>query len=246
MTVIRDYEGKIILDETNDQLIIKDGNGKVLYTFGKDAVSDGDFDEFKAFVAGQVKALEEGKLNLEAFNTYKTANDKKVSDVEAGAVKTTTFNSYKSSNDGRVSALETNSATKSELNTYKTANDTRVKNVEDNYTKTTDFNTYKTNTDKKFFVQATTNVTANNTTIDVTAANRIKLAQTAATTIATLTGQDGQRLTVFFTNGNTTIANGASIKLKGGVNYVGAADETLVLENIGGVWQEVARSSNHA
>lgn len=102
-----------------------------------------------------------------------------------------------------------------------------------------------TTTFNNAIIQNTYNATLNNATFDMTGYNRMKFAQTVATTITNITGTDGQRLTMLFTNAFTTIQHGANFKLKTGVNYVSAADETLVLENFGGVWYEITRSANH-
>jgi hypothetical protein len=84
------------------------------------------------------------------------------------------------------------------------------------------------------------------TTANVANFNRVKFAQPNPNTITSLGGVDGQKITCLFTNGNTTIQHNSSIKLKGGVNYTGQANEILVLENFEGVWYEVSRSANHA
>jgi hypothetical protein len=57
---------------------------------------------------------------------------------------------------------------------------------------------------------------------------------------------DGQRITLMFTNGFTTIANGANVKLAGAANFVGTADDTLslVYDNTTGAWRETGRSVN--
>jgi hypothetical protein len=57
-----------------------------------------------------------------------------------------------------------------------------------------------------------------------------------------LNGYVGQMLTLLFTNGNTTIQNNANIKLVGGVNFVGSADDTLILTKSTSAWLENSRS----
>jgi hypothetical protein len=57
-----------------------------------------------------------------------------------------------------------------------------------------------------------------------------------------LNGYVGQMLTLLFTNGNTTIQNNANIKLVGGVNFVGSADDTLTLTKSTSAWLENSRS----
>lgn len=74
----------------------------------------------------------------------------------------------------------------------------------------------------------------------------MKVAQTVVETITSLADQDVQYVGILFANGNTTSQHGLNLKLKGGVNYVGVADETLGLEDFGGVWYGILRSANHA
>lgn len=85
------------------------------------------------------------------------------------------------------------------------------------------------------------------TSIDASAGGQIKCADVATTTVATITnGYPGQRITLIFTNGNTTIANGgtSNIRLAGAANFVGTADDTLQLESDGVSWFETSRSVN--
>jgi hypothetical protein len=57
-------------------------------------------------------------------------------------------------------------------------------------------------------------------------------------------GKDGDLIEIEFLNGNTTIVDGATIMLAGGVNFVGSIDDILVLRKRGTVWREVSRSVN--
>ena len=71
------------------------------------------------------------------------------------------------------------------------------------------------------------------------------VSNTSATIVTSLTsGVDGQRLTLLFTNGNTTLPHGTGIKLAGAADFVGSADDTLELVNRSGVWYETNRSVN--
>ena len=56
--------------------------------------------------------------------------------------------------------------------------------------------------------------------------------------------QVGQIITLIFTDGNTTVVDGANLHLAGGVNFVGSADDILVLLWDGTHWYEVSRSVN--
>lgn len=56
-------------------------------------------------------------------------------------------------------------------------------------------------------------------------------------------GTEGQEVTLFFTNGNTTLLN-TNFYLAGGVNFVGTASDTLTLVYQGGAWREKSRSVN--
>lgn len=73
----------------------------------------------------------------------------------------------------------------------------------------------------------------------------INAANTGSTTITNFTGgYTNQRIIITFTNGNTTIQNGANIKLLGTVDFVGTSDDILTLKFNGGYWQEISRSVN--
>jgi hypothetical protein len=55
---------------------------------------------------------------------------------------------------------------------------------------------------------------------------------------------DGQIMYLLFTDANTTIDHNANVKLAGGLDFVGSANDTLTLISRAGVWYEVARSVN--
>jgi hypothetical protein len=66
-----------------------------------------------------------------------------------------------------------------------------------------------------------------------------------ATTITNFTnGAEGQRITVSFVNGTTTIQNNATILLAGAADFVGTSADTLSLVMVNSVWRETARSVN--
>jgi hypothetical protein len=72
----------------------------------------------------------------------------------------------------------------------------------------------------------------------------ITLTPSGATTISNFSGAtEGQLLTLYFTNGNTTLLN-TNLYLAGAVNFVGTASDTLTMVYMGGFWREVCRSIN--
>lgn len=82
--------------------------------------------------------------------------------------------------------------------------------------------------------------------VSVKNANRLIFNQSTVKNMTGLSGNNGQTLTILFMNGNTTLINGSSIKLQGGVNFTGGENDTLTLENINNIWYEISRSINHA
>lgn len=86
--------------------------------------------------------------------------------------------------------------------------------------------------------------TNNSATPSVANAQNVLLDNSSATTITDLTnGKQGQQVTLYFNNGNTTISL-ANFFLSGGVNFVGTQHDTLTLVKLGTNWFEVARSVN--
>ena len=53
-----------------------------------------------------------------------------------------------------------------------------------------------------------------------------------------------KEITIIFTEGNTTVQHNSKIRLAGGVNFAGAADDVLVMIFDGAVWREKSRSLN--
>jgi hypothetical protein len=89
----------------------------------------------------------------------------------------------------------------------------------------------------------------NDATPDVTGSNVWFVNNSAATSITMLDGgYPGQIVTLFISNGNTTLVNSASFILAGAANFVGTANDVITLlkysDNSGGVWVEVSRSVN--
>lgn len=75
--------------------------------------------------------------------------------------------------------------------------------------------------------------------------NDFTASNTGATSITTFDdGAENQIITILFTNGNTTLVNGATLKLAGAANFVGSADDMIVLKKRSTVWYEVSRSVN--
>jgi hypothetical protein len=91
-----------------------------------------------------------------------------------------------------------------------------------------------------FWVTATNN----SATPNVSNAKNIILSNSSATNVTNfLGGVDGQEITLYFDNGNTTITN-ANAFLSGGVSFVGTQYDTLTLIKKGAYWFEKARSVN--
>jgi hypothetical protein len=82
---------------------------------------------------------------------------------------------------------------------------------------------------------------------DVSGIGLLILTNTSGTTITDFTnGRDKQVLRLLFTDGNTTITDGAEIRLAGAGNFTGTADDTMTLiyRAVDEYWYEVARSVN--
>jgi len=82
------------------------------------------------------------------------------------------------------------------------------------------------------------------TTPSVLNTKHLVLSNTGATTVTNFDdAKDGQEITLFFTNGNTTV-NQSNAFLAGFVNFVGTANDTLTLIKRGIYWYEKCRSVN--
>lgn len=92
------------------------------------------------------------------------------------------------------------------------------------------------------FARGTTHTTG--ATPDVSSGTTlVRLAFGSGTAVVNLTGGvDGQRVTLYATNGNASVGDGGSFALAGGWNP--NADDTLTVVNSNGAWVEVARSAN--
>lgn len=85
----------------------------------------------------------------------------------------------------------------------------------------------------------------NDTTPFVLGGNVFVEQNSSSTTITAFdNGIDGKVLTIIFTSGNTTIQHNSNIKLSGGSNFVGTANDVIRLIRIGSVWYEKSRSVN--
>lgn len=83
------------------------------------------------------------------------------------------------------------------------------------------------------------------TVLDVSQGNVFSLVYPVATTITDFTnGKAGQEITIICGNANLTIANSATVKLAGGANFVGTADDVITLIYSGTAWREKSRSIN--
>jgi len=83
-----------------------------------------------------------------------------------------------------------------------------------------------------------------NITIPVGGLDCLTLSASSATTISNFSGgAEGQELTLYFTNGNTTLLN-TNFYTAGAVNFVGTANDTLTMVYLGGFWREKCRSIN--
>jgi hypothetical protein len=81
-------------------------------------------------------------------------------------------------------------------------------------------------------------------TPDVSEGHAFTCANTGATTITNFdSGAAGHQITVLL-DANTTVQHNANVKLAGGVDYVGTANDTLTLVMFGSTWYEKCRSVN--
>jgi hypothetical protein len=80
---------------------------------------------------------------------------------------------------------------------------------------------------------------------DVGGAAFFRLTHSGGTTVTDFTNeQAGQVIDLLFTNANVTIQHGTNIKLAGGTNFVGSANDMMQLRSDGTTWYEVCRSVN--
>lgn len=83
------------------------------------------------------------------------------------------------------------------------------------------------------------------TTPTVASARMCRTANTGATSITTFDGgEDGQEIVIQFNDSNTTIVNGATIKLQGGQNFTAAQYDEIRFSLLSTVWIEGGRSLN--
>lgn len=87
--------------------------------------------------------------------------------------------------------------------------------------------------------------TDGSTTPSVTKAGLYVAANTSATSITNFTnGVDGQILMINADNGNTTLVNGSTLRLAGGVNKTMATRDMIQLVHRSGVWYQMSYSTN--
>lgn len=83
-----------------------------------------------------------------------------------------------------------------------------------------------------------------NVVIPVGGLDYLTLSASGATTVSNFSGAtEGQELTLYFTNGNTTL-KATNLYLAGAVDFVGSNFDTLTLAYIAGAWREIGRSVN--
>jgi len=80
-------------------------------------------------------------------------------------------------------------------------------------------------------------------TPSINRSNMFRTANAGATSITNFTqGVEGQHLTIFIQDANTTIVHNASlIILNGGVNFVGTSGSSISFRRINGIWIETSR-----
>lgn len=87
--------------------------------------------------------------------------------------------------------------------------------------------------------------TAADTTPTVYHADLLPIANAGAVSITTFDeGIEAQRVALWFSDSNTTLVNGATLKLAGAVNFTSSSNDILTIEKHGAVWYEVGRSVN--
>ena len=83
-----------------------------------------------------------------------------------------------------------------------------------------------------------------NLVIPVGGLNAFTFSASGATTVSNFSGGvQGQELTCYFTNGNTTLLN-TNLYLAGAANFVGSQDDTITLIYLQSAWREKCRSIN--
>jgi hypothetical protein len=72
----------------------------------------------------------------------------------------------------------------------------------------------------------------------------LTMSPSSATTVSNFSGgTQGQKLTLYFTNGNTTLKN-TNLYLQSAADFVSTASDTLSLVYLGGFWRELGQSIN--
>lgn len=108
---------------------------------------------------------------------------------------------------------------------------------------TTNNNLIYNRTDGKNALRTYTS-SGSNVTIPVGGLDVLTLSASGATTVSNFSGgAEGQELTCYFTNGNTTLL-ASNFYLAGAVNFVGSQYDTLTMVYVSGSWREKCRSAN--
>ena len=71
------------------------------------------------------------------------------------------------------------------------------------------------------------------------------IANAGAVSITTFDdGEDGQVINLIFGDANTTVVDGATVQLAGGVDFTSAANKTLSLIKRSAAWYQLGASAN--
>ena len=88
-------------------------------------------------------------------------------------------------------------------------------------------------------------VVVNTATPSIAGYNNFLLSNGGATNVTAFANPvEGQTIRVRFADGNSTVVASGTIKLAGGANFVGTADDVLTLQYRGAAWYELASSVN--
>lgn len=75
--------------------------------------------------------------------------------------------------------------------------------------------------------------------------SQLIVANASATSITTLDDADnGQLVSLKFSDANTTLVNSTSLRLQGGADFVSSDRDVMALERVSGAWYERSRSLN--
>ena len=88
------------------------------------------------------------------------------------------------------------------------------------------------------------NIASATNSINTINSNRVVIGNTEHSTIDSISGNDGQEITIINVGDGTTIQNNSSIHLLNNTNFSMTLNSTLTLININGTWYEKCRSVN--